>query len=53
MIWVVHDEAMIGKCEVCGEHHFHIVRVGRQLYLQCGKCSEMTMIHAHEKKKEE
>jgi len=43
MKWNLHDNVHISVCE-CGEHHYHLLKIGNAVYLQCGKCSKLTPI---------
>lgn len=31
-------------CSCCGRHHFHIIRINRVRYAQCGDCKEMSRL---------
>ncbi len=38
--WVEHNKVYICKCK-CGEHHFHLMQIASNAYLQCGKCGNL------------
>jgi len=41
--WVEHEMVLISKCG-CGEHHFHLIKIGSAVYLQCGRCGRLTSV---------
>ena len=41
--WKEHKTCYIGLCK-CSNHHYHIIKVGSAIYLQCGKCGELTNV---------
>ena len=41
--WVEHETVYISKCG-CGEHHFHLIKIGSAVYLQCGRCGRLVNV---------
>ena len=32
----------IAICQNCGKHHFHVLKIGGVVYVQCGECKRIT-----------
>lgn len=43
MKWNKHEDVYISVCE-CGEHHYHVIKIGSAVYLQCGRCKKLISI---------
>lgn len=41
--FVIHENTKIGRCR-CGEHHWHLIKIGSAIYLQCGRCGRLINI---------